>query len=464
MPREQAASRSADPELRGLPSNPDAERFVLGSILIDDSRYVQVAGVLSGADFAVEANRRIFERMGELALQGERIDRVTVANALNSRNQLEAVGGLTYVVSLDDGMPQISNIDSYVRIVKEKAIKRRVIFASQRLIGMATMDEESAETIIGTAGRDFLALAGEMPSSGHKTIREIIEEYPGGVNAMFSGDTRQTGILTGYTRLDDLTNGMRPGELIIIAGRPATGKTALALNIAQNVAFADASRRIAIQSLEMSRESLITRLVCTAARVDSQRFRAGALNVDERRLLMAAAERVASTGITIDDTANLNVIEMHARLRRLKVTVGLDLAVVDYLQLMAASGSGKKYENRVQEVTEISRGLKLMAKDLSIPVLVLSQLSRGPENRQGDHRPRLSDLRESGSIEQDADLVAFIFREELYKPDRADLRGMAELIVGKQRNGPIGTAKLVFIGPLTRFENRAMEVEDRDES
>jgi replicative DNA helicase len=443
---------------KGLPSNLDAERFVLGSILLDDSAFIAVAGMLAAADFCLETHRRIFGRMLELNARGEKIDRVTLANELMKHGQLESCGGLTYVVSLDDGLPRLSNLDSYVRIVRDKSILRRIILTSQKLIERCTMGEDEPDEILASAEEELLKLGEARAREALISPRQIIDQYDGGLNAFLDPSKRIQGLSTGFTKLDEKTGGLHPGELIILAGRPAMGKTAMALNIAAHIALKN-GKTVAIFSLEMSKESLLTRMLCASARVDSQKFRAGYLNQDERRLLAAKAQEFTQAPIYIDDTANTNLMDIHAKLRRLNAEHGLGLAVVDYLQLMGGRG---KFENRVQEVSALSRGLKLMSKELKIPILVVSQLSRAPETRQGDHRPQLSDLRESGSIEQDADIVAFIFREEVYKPDRADLRGLADLIIAKQRNGPTGVVKLVFLHALTKFENAAADLEESE--
>ncbi len=437
----------------------DAERFVLGSILMDDSQFVQVAGSLEGEDFSLEKHRRIFHRMGELSERGERIDRVTVANELLRYNELESCDGLSYLVSLDDGLPRIFNLDSYVRIVKDKSILRRIIFTSQHLMNRCLVGEEDPEQILAGAEESLLKLGDSRMKNGLASPAQVIEEYQGGLNAFLDPSKRIKGISTGYTKLDEMSGGLHPGELIILAARPSMGKTALALNIAQHVATR-LNETVAVFSLEMSKESLLTRMLCASARVDSQRFRAGYLNQDERRKLQSAAAQLVEAPLFIDDTAGASLMEMHAGLRRLQQQRKLGLVVVDYLQLMSGRG---RFENRNQEISTISRGMKLLAKELNVPMLVLSQLSRAPETRQGDHRPQLSDLRESGSIEQDADLVAFIFREEVYRRDREDLRGLAELIVAKQRNGPIGKIDLVFLHHLTKFENRAEDLGDLPE-
>jgi replicative DNA helicase len=445
---------------KGLPSNLDAERFVLGSILLDDSAFIPVAGLLAPADFSLETHRRIFSRMTELNARNEKIDRVTLANELIKHGQLDSCGGLSYLVSLDEGLPQLSNLDSYVRIVRDKAILRRVILTSQKLIERCTLGEDEPDEILAAAEEELLKLGEARAREALVSPRQIIEDYEGGLNAFLDPSKRIKGLSTGFTKFDEKTGGLHAGELVILAGRPAMGKTALALNIATHVALKN-NKTVAVFSLEMSKESLLTRMLCAAARVDSQKFRAGYLNQEERRLLAAKAQEFTQAPIFIDDTANTNLMDIHAKLRRLGAEHGLGLVVIDYLQLMSGRG---KFENRVQEVSSLSRGLKLMSKELKVPILVLSQLSRAPETRQGDHRPQLSDLRESGSIEQDADIVAFIFREEVYKPDRADLRGLAELILSKQRNGPTGIIKLVFLHALTKFENAASDLEESEEA
>jgi replicative DNA helicase len=436
---------------KGLPTNVDAERFVLGSILLDDTLYVQAAGTLEADDFSLEKHRRIFKRMGELQTRGEKIDRITVANELMKFNELEACDGLTYLVSLDDGLPQIPNLDSYIRIVKDKAVLRRIIFASQHMMNRCLLGEEEAGDILAGAEETLLKLGDSRVKSGLLNPGQILQEYEGGISAFLDPSKRIKGISTGFAKLDEMTGGLHGGELVIVAARPSMGKTALALNIAQHVAL-KLKQTVAIFSLEMSKESLLTRMLCAAARVDSQRFRAGFLSHEERRKLNHSLHELVEAPLYIDDTSGVHLMDMHAKLRRLQQEHKVGLVIVDYLQLMTAPG---RQENRNQEVSALSRGMKLLAKELNVPMMVLSQLSRAVETRQGDHRPQLSDLRESGSIEQDADLVGFIFREEVYHREREDLRGLAELIVAKQRNGPVGTVNLVFLHAQTKFENRA---------
>lgn len=443
---------------KGLPANPDAERYVLGSILLDDSVYLQVAGVLDSDDFSLEKHRRIFGRMKDLYDRSEHIDRVTLADELMRQGQLESVDGLSYIISLDEGLPQIANLDSYVRIVKDKATLRKMIFNAQKIINRCLLGEEAPDEILSSAEESLLKLGEGRQRDQLTAPGAIVANFPGGVGAFLDPSQRIRGLSTGFAKFDEMTGGLNGGELFILAARPSMGKTALALNVAAHVATHPRMRKpVAVFSLEMSSSSLLTRLLCSAARVDQHKFRAGFLNQEERRRLQVALADLTESPLFLDDTAGVNLMDVHAKLRRLQAEHGLALVVIDYLQLMSSRG---RSENRNQEVSAISRGLKLMAKDLNVPFLVLSQLSRASETRPGDHTPQLSDLRDSGSIEQDADLVAFIYREEVYKRDREDIKGLADLIIAKQRNGPIGKVPLRFLGQFTRFENRAEDLED----
>ena len=442
---------------QSLPVNLDAERFVLGAIMTDDSAFLQVGGKVTEDDFGLEKHKIIFRRIGDLQDRGEKIDRVTLANELMKHGELQSVDGLSYLVSLDDGLPQIYNLESYVKIVKEKSLLRRVITISQGLINRCITGTEDPIQIIGAAEEALIGLGDIQSRSSLSNPAQIIDEYQGGINAFLDTSKRIKGIGTGFLKLDEMTGGLREGELIILAARPAMGKTAFALNIAQHVAMNPRSpKAVAVFSLEMSKESLLTRMLCAASRVDQQRFRNAYLNQEERTRLQEAASDMYHAPLFIDDTAGTNLMDVHAKLRRVQAEHDLGLVVIDYLQLM----QGPKRENRVQEVSALSRGLKLMSKDLRVPFLVLSQLSRASETRQGDHRPMLSDLRESGSIEQDADMVMFIFREEVYRPDKESLKGIAEIIMAKQRNGPTGRVKLAFLNRFTKFENLAEEPGD----
>jgi replicative DNA helicase len=443
---------------KGLPANPDAERFVLGSILLNDSVYLQVAGVLDTDDFSLEKHRRIFARMKDLYERSEHIDRVTLANELMKQGQLESVDGLSYLISLDEGLPALTNLDGYVRIVKDKALLRKMIFSAQKIINRCLLGEEEPDQILASAEETLLKLGEARTKDELTSPGAIVANFPGGVGSFLDPSQRVRGLSTGFAKFDEMTGGLNGGELFILAARPSMGKTALALNIAQHVACHPRMRKpVAVFSLEMSSSSLLTRLLCSAARVDQHKFRAGFLNQEERRRLQVALADLTESPLFLDDTAGVNLMDVHSKLRRMQSEHGLSMVVIDYLQLMSSRG---RSENRNQEVSAISRGLKLMAKDLNVPFVVLSQLSRAAETRVGDHKPQLSDLRDSGSIEQDADLVAFIFREEVYKRDREDIKGLADLIIAKQRNGPIGTVPLRFLGQFTRFENRAEDLAD----
>jgi replicative DNA helicase len=451
----------ASPDLaleKGLPANPDAERYVLGSILLNDSLYLQVAGVLDADDFSLEKHRRIFARMKDLYERGARIDRVSLADELMKQGQLESVDGLSYLISLDEGLPELANLDGYIRIVKDKSVLRKLIYNAQSVINRCLLGEEEPDAILASTEESLLKLGEDRTRDQLSSPAAIIEKFPGGVGAFLDPSQRVRGLSTGFAKFDEMTGGLNGGELIILAARPSMGKTALALNIAQHVATHPKLRKpVAVFSLEMSSSSLLTRLLCSAARVDQHKFRAGYLNQEERRKLQVALADLTEAPLYLDDTAGVHLMDVHSKLRRMKAEHGLSLVVIDYLQLMS---SRSRNENRNQEVSAISRGLKLMAKDLDVPFIVLSQLSRASETRVGDHKPQLSDLRDSGSIEQDADLVAFIFREEIYKRDREDVKGLADLIIAKQRNGPIGTVPLRFLGQFTRFENRAEDLAD----
>src|SRR5689334_15497507 len=315
---------------KGLPTNVDAERFVLGSILLDDRLYIQAAGTLEADDFSLEKHRRIFSRMGELQERGERVDRVTVANELMKFNELEACDGLSYLVSLDDGLPQIPNLDAYIRIVKDKAVLRRIIFASQHMMNRCLLGEEEPGDILAGAEETLLKLGEDRVKTGLVNPEQILRDYEGGLNAFLDPSKRIKGISTGFTKFDEYTGGLHGGDLVILAARPSMGKTALALNIAQHVALR-LKQTVAVFSLEMSKESLLTRMLCAAARVDSQRFRSGYLTQEGRRKLNHALSELVESPLYIDDTAGLHLMDMHAKLRRLKSERGkIGLVIVDY--------------------------------------------------------------------------------------------------------------------------------------
>jgi replicative DNA helicase len=447
---------------RGLPANIDAERSILGAILLDNFTYTQASSEnLQADDFSLDSHRRIYGRIAELADSGRPVDLVTLAEELSRRKEVEAIGGVAYLSSLTDGLPHRPNIEQYVRIVKDKALLRGLIFAANAAVARAMDEAEPAQDVLTSAEAAIYELSDKRFTSGFRDVKQIVKESFGSIDALYERGQRVTGLETHFVDLDNLTSGLQRSDLVIIAGRPSMGKTAFALNIAENAAVKD-NKVVGMFSLEMSREALLLRLLCSNAIVDAHKLRTGFLGRDDYQKLVAALGRLAEAPVFIDDTPGITISEMRAKARRLQHQMGgrLDLLIVDYLQLMSGGAPGGKarFENRTQEVSAISRGLKLLAKELRVPVIGLSQLSRAPESRGGDHRPQLSDLRESGSIEQDADLVGFIFREEVYNPTPEN-EGFAELIIAKQRNGPTGKVNLAFLKRSTRFESRAGESE-----
>jgi replicative DNA helicase len=444
---------TTDYAISTLPANVDAERSILGAILLDNLAFNQAAEHLRAEDFSLDSHRRIYSRMVDLAESSRPIDIITLMAELDRQKELPAVGDAAYISSLLDGVPDRPSIEHYVKIVRDKALLRGLIHASNTAIARAAEQSEAAEDILSDAEAAIFQLSDKRIGQGFLGITEIVRGSFGTVDALLQRGQRITGLATHYPDLDEMTSGLQKSDLVILAARPSMGKTALAMNMAENAAIED-KKVVGIFSLEMSREALLLRLLCSRARVDSHKMRTGSLWRDDMQKVVRAMEELASSHIYIDDTPGISMSEMRAKARRLQQTAGsLDLVVVDYLQLM--SGGGKRYENRTQEVSAVSRGLKALAKELRVPVVALSQLSRAPESRGGDHRPQLADLRESGSIEQDADLVMFIFREEVYKPDDPDLQGRAEIIIGKQRNGPTGRIHLAFLKNSTRFESLA---------
>ena len=445
---------------RGLPVSLEAERSILGGILLDNSLYDQAAEHLTGDDFSLDAHRRIYSRMRDLQETGRPVDMITLVEELDRRKEVEAIGGVAYLSSLIDGVPERPSIEHYVRIVRNKALLRGLINVAQNAIAEAIEHADEAEEVLGRAEQAIFQLSENRIGQGFLNIPDIIKASFGSLEELYARGQEITGLATHYVLLDKLTSGLQPSDLMIIAARPSMGKTAFAMNVAENAAVLD-GKVVGVFSLEMSREALLMRMLASHAQVDSKNLRQGFLTKDDMRKLTRATEELTQSKLYIDDTPGISISEMRAKARRLKQQEKrLDLLIVDYLQLMSAVPiGGKRFENRTQEVSAISRGLKALAKELRVPVVALSQLSRAPESRGGDHRPQLSDLRESGSIEQDADVVAFIFREEVYKKDDPDLDGMAEIIVAKQRNGPTDTLKMAFIKRYTRFENLAGENE-----
>ncbi len=435
------------PKDKSLPHNADAERTVLGAVLVDNAAFNSAAEVLTRDDFYRESHRRIFEAMASLTERSQAIDLVTLKDELVRASALEAVGGAAYLGSLVDGVPRLTNVEPWSRIIKEKAVLRNLIHASNRIVQSCYEAEEDAAVILDRAEKSIFDIAERRIRQGFIALKEIVKESFRTIDQLSQSKDVVTGLPTGFVDLDERTSGLQKGDLIIVAARPAMGKTSLCLNIAQN-ASQRTGETVGVFSLEMSKEQLVLRMLCADARVDAHRLRTGNLGEKDWARLAKAYADLSASKIFIDDSATLTPLEMRAKCRRLKAEHGLALVVVDYLQLVSGAG---RVENRQQEIASISRSLKGLAKELDCPVIALSQLSRAPEARQ-DRRPQLSDLRESGAIEQDADIVMFIYREEEHKPTDEN-RGLAEIIIGKQRNGPTGTVKLAFIKEFTRFEN-----------
>jgi replicative DNA helicase len=443
----------------GLPANVDAEKTILGAILLDNAAHSEAAEKLDSEDFSLDSHRRIFFRMSELMNSQRAVDIVTLANELARFKEIEAVGGVAYLASLTEGLPRRPVIDEYIRIVKDKSLLRKLMLICSAAIARAADQGETALEVLGAAESQLLEVSEKGLTTGFQRLDEIVEHSFGSIDNLYKQSREVTGLATDFTEFDQKTSGLQKGELIIIAARPSMGKTALAINIAQNAAI-NHNAIVAVFSLEMSKESLLRRMLASQAWVDQQKLQKGFLGREDHVKLTNALSQLVETRLFIDDTAGISLAEMRAKARRLKQNAGgLDLVVVDYLQLMSATvpSSGKKnYENRTQEVSAISRGLKSLAKELNVPVVALSQLSRAGVQRKDDKRPMLSDLRESGSIEQDADVVAFIHRESYYNRDEemseAD-KAKSEIILAKQRNGPTGTVNLNFIARFTRFDN-----------
>jgi replicative DNA helicase len=436
-----------------VPHSIEAERSVLGSILIDNQIMNRVVPIVRSGDFYRESHRRIFQAMETMALDSRAIDLVTLRDTLENSGQIENVGGAQYIASLVDGVPKSVNAEHHARIVKEKAVLRKLMDETARINAMASRSQEPADVILDEAEKIIFRLAEDRFREGFVPIQQAVQEANELVQRLKERQQMITGVPTGFVDLDSMTTGFQAGDLVVLAARPSMGKTALALNIAANAALRhDAT--VGFFSLEMTREQLLLRMLSSEARVDGQRLRTGHVREDEYRKVVMASESLRDAKMFIDDSPGLEVLEMRAKARRLKADKGLDILIVDYLQLMTGRS---RMESRQLEIAEISRSLKGLAKELKIPVIALSQLSRAPEARSEDgHRPKLSDLRESGAIEQDADIVLFIFREEVYKRDE-EFKGQAEIIIGKQRNGPTGTVKAVFLKDYSRFENRAVE-------
>jgi replicative DNA helicase len=439
---------------KSLPNSVDAERAILGAILLDNAMITQAVAMVRREDFFLESHRRIYEKMINLFESGRQIDPITLQEELRRAGDLDLIGGPAYIGALFDGLPRFANIENYGRIVKDKSILRKLIFTSNQIMSTCFDNEDEADVVLDQAERSILAIGEERIRQGFVRVSEVAKSQLALLEETAHHDSHITGIGTGFDELDFKTSGFQRGDLIIIAARPSMGKTAFSLNIAQNAALTvqrhGRKAVVGVFSLEMSKEQLVNRLLCSQARVDAHRLRSGTLSKEDWKRLGYAVSDLAEADIFLDDTPGVSVLEMRAKSRRLKnEQKHLDLLIVDYLQLMSVRG---RTESRQQEVSQISRELKMLAKELDVPLIALSQLSRAPESRT-DRRPQLSDLRDSGSIEQDADVVLFIYREDVYKPE-TEKQNIAEIIISKQRNGPTGEIELVFLKQYTRFEDK----------
>ena len=441
-------------EERVPPQNIEAEQAVLGAMLIDKEAIAKASEILTSSDFYREAHRVIFNAMQELYNKNEAVDMVTVTEILKRDNKLEDIGGLAYITSLANVVLTAANVKYHADIVAEKSVLRQLVRVSTEIAAMGYEANEDVGTLLDTAESRILEISNRKKKADFTPINDVLMESVQNIEKLINNKGGMTGLPSGFADLDKLTSGLHPSDFIILAARPSMGKTALALNIVQNVALrahkkiGGEPRSVAFFSLEMSKEQLVNRMLCAEAGIDSQRLRVGEMGDKDWDALWGACDLMSKAKIYIDDTAGITVMDMRSRARRLKAEHGLDLIVVDYLQLMQGSGKRNNSGDRQQEVSEISRSLKALARELDVPVLALSQLSRSVEARQVK-RPMLSDLRESGSLEQDADIVAFLYREDYYNPETENKH--TELIIAKHRNGPVDTVNLFFHKQFTKF-------------
>ncbi|MBM9511646.1 replicative DNA helicase [Desulfobulbus marinus] len=431
------------------PQNIEAEQAVLGTILIQDKSLLQVAEIIDPEDFYKNAHKIIYAAMVSLFEKSEPHDLITVTGLLNDQNKLEKAGGAGYIASLTDIIPFTGTLVHHANIIRKKSVLRRLIQTTSEVAARCYDTQDDIETLVDEAEKTIFEIAQSKKGQGFQPMANIVPKAFDRITKLYDRQELITGVATGYDELDKMTAGFQSSDMIVLAARPSMGKTALAMNIVQHAALIE-KVPVAVFSLEMSMESLALRMLCSLGRIDSQRMRTGKLLETDWPKLTRATGMLADAPIYIDDTAGLTVLEMRAKARRLKSEDNIGMVVVDYLQLMQGKSG---IENRAQEISDISRSLKGMAKELDVPVVALSQLNRSLESRT-DKRPQLSDLRESGAIEQDADVIMFIYRDEIYnKAEDNPNRGLAEVIVGKQRNGPTGIIKLTFLGEFTTFEN-----------
>ncbi|WP_026487127.1 replicative DNA helicase [Caldanaerobius polysaccharolyticus] len=441
-------------QVRVPPHNLEAEKAVLGAILLEKDVIVDVVELLKPEDFYRESHSIIYRTILELYDKNQPVDLITVTDELNQRNLLEKVGGAAYLTSLVAGVTSISNVEHYCRIIEEKAVMRRLIKASAEIMDSGYNESDDVENILDVAEQKIFDIAQSRNRQPFTPIKDVLIETIDRIDELYKNKGKIIGLPSGFVDLDMKTSGFQPSDLILIAARPSMGKTAIAMNIVEYVAVKQ-KVPVMIFSLEMSKQQLTQRLLCSLSMVDSHKLRMGDLTEEDWPKLAAAVGVLSDAPIYIDDTPAITTMEVRAKCRRLKLEKGLGLVVIDYLQLMQ---SNKKAESRQQEVSDISRSLKALAREIDVPVIALSQLSRAPETRS-DHRPMLSDLRESGSIEQDADIVMFLYREDYYNPD-TDKKNIAEVIIAKQRNGPTGTVELGWLGQYTKFVNLARNLKE----
>lgn len=429
------------------PQNVEAEQSVLGSMLIEKEAISTITEILKCEDFYREDHREIFEAITDLIEKAEPVDIITVSEQLKLRGSLDNVGGLDYLANIASSVPTTANAKHYAMIVEEKSILRNLIRTSTEIVNMGFEASEEVSYVMDKAEKGIFDILQKRNLQGFTHIKDVLVDTFNRLEELYNNKGNITGIPTGFADLDFKTAGLQNSDLILVAARPAMGKTAFALNIAQYAAV-HARVPVAIFNLEMSKDQLVNRMLCNEAMVDSQKMRTGKLEDDDWQKIAKALGPLSEAPIYIDDTAGTNVMEIRAKCRRLKLEKNIGLIVIDYLQLMQGRG---KNENRQQEISDISRSLKILAKELQVPIITLSQLSRGPESRT-DHRPMLSDLRESGAIEQDADIVMFLYRDDYYNPD-TEKKNIAEVIMAKHRNGSTGTVELVWLGQYTKFAN-----------
>ena len=429
----------------------DAERAVLGGILLEAEAATKAIEIVAPGDFYRPAHGMIFKAMITLFMRREPIDVMTLMEELRKADELEPIGGAATLTDLVDSVPTAANIEYYAKIVLEKSLLRKLITASREIVGECYRAGENADTILDEAEQKIFKVSESRVSQGFSHIKDVLKDRFEEIQKIHESRKSVTGLSSGFIDLDKYTAGFHPGDLVIVAGRPSMGKTSFALNMAQHIGLAE-KKPVAIFSLEMSKELLVQRLLCSEAQVDAQKVRMGFTSAKDIEHLTNAAGLLSEAPVFIDDTPAISTLDMRARARRLKAEHDISIVMIDYMQLARAS---ERSENRQQEISSISRSMKALAKELNIPVIALSQLSRAVESRGGDKRPMLSDLRESGAIEQDADLVLFLYRPEFYDPDDPEKAGKAECIIGKQRNGPTGKIDLIFEKQYTRFRSMA---------